>query len=129
MARRWHLVSVLPIPVTVLFGMSMMMLLGPEPVFGFLDRLGFDHGGRDGRLAALIVFGIPAAIMVRLHRKAHRVAGIGRLASSNPSFKWRLIGNTISVGGVDSRPDLAFTVTGRIRQSLTALPRATVRSS
>jgi hypothetical protein len=128
MARRWHIVSVLPIPMTVLLGMAMMLLLGPEPVFAFLDRLGFNRGGVDGRVAALIIFGIPAAITVALHRKAHRVAAIAKLATTDASLKWRLVGHTISAGGVAPRPELAFTVTRRIRQSLTALPRATARS-
>ena len=128
MARRGHILSVLPIPVTMLLGMAMMVLLGPEPVIAFLDRLGFDHGGREGKLAAFIIFGIPAAITVGLHRRAQRVATIATRARTDTSLKWRLIGNTISVGGLDPRPDLAFTVTRRIRRSLTALPRATARS-
>jgi hypothetical protein len=50
------------------------------------------------------------------------------VARADLQLKWRLVGNTISVGGIDPRPDLAFSVTRRIRQSLTALARATVRS-
>ena len=79
----------------------------------------------------LLTVGVPAWIGVWLLRKARRLARTGKLASSDPSFSWHLTGNLIAAGDSRSvpRPDLAFAITGNLRRSLTAVPRATAVAS
>jgi hypothetical protein len=82
MARRYHILSVMPFVLLVLLGIATIgigcLLVGPDRVIAFMRRLGLDNVRTS--LPAIIIIGIPALITVRVHIW---------LSASRPSETWR----------------------------------------
>jgi hypothetical protein len=79
--------------------------------------------------AVMVLVAVPAAVGLWFFSKAKRVTNAGHVASTDPSFTWHLVGRHIAAtdGSGAPRPDLSFAITGAIRRTVTAIPRATAQ--
>jgi hypothetical protein len=90
---------------------------------------GFDHGVAPAVFACVVFIGMPASIGLWFFGKAKRVTNAGRIASTDASFTWHLVGGQIAAtdGKGVPRPDLSFAITAGVRRTLPSIPRATAQ--
>ncbi|HEY5944087.1 MAG TPA: hypothetical protein VIV40_01285, partial [Kofleriaceae bacterium] len=107
----------------VIFGIAMLGALGDDS-----DKTK-DSAENAGRIVGMLLFaGVPGAFGFRAARNASRAGKAGKLATTEPSYSFRLSGKYIIVadGNGAPRPELSFKINRKLRTMLLAVPRAEV---
>ena len=121
MAGRWMGIALVPAIVTGVFALTMIaMQFSPH-------HLEHKHTVGGVIFAGVLVVGLPGSLVIWFLARARHYAGLAKIAIAEKTLTWHLAGKSIAatLDGVP-RPDLVFSITGALRRSLTAVPRATL---